>query len=303
VNRFGSKLQTHWDWRAAGNFMFGGTGGALILMSAAASYPNPLPLALGLQALAFIGLGLLLVWLEIGRPWRALHVFFHPQTSWMTREGSVATILIPLALAGLFMEIPGLVALSGILGLAYLFCQGRILLASKGIPSWREPAVLPLIMSTGLSEGSGLLILTLYAIGMAPIQGWVFFSFIAFLAFRTYAWSTYLAKLNGSKAPKNTLSVLNGIDPLMLWGSNVVPIVLLLTSMFLSSYTGLLSCLAALLAVVGGWYMKFIIVARASQVQGYSLGKLQKGRPKMKAPVRRKPDSFVFDQKYEKENS
>jgi phenylacetyl-CoA:acceptor oxidoreductase 26-kDa subunit len=303
VNRFGSKLQTHWDWRAAGNFMFGGTGCGLILMSAAASYPNPLPLALGLQALAFIGLGLFLVWLEIGRPWRALHVFFHPQTSWMTREGSVGTILMPLALAGLFMEIPGLVALSGILGLVYLFCQGRILLASKGIPSWREPAIVPLILSTGLSEGSGLLILTLYAIDMAPIQGWVFFSFIAFLAFRAYAWSTYLGKLNDSKAPKNTLSILNGINPLMLWGANVTPIVLLLASMFLSSYTGLLSCLGALLAVAGGWYMKFIIVARASQVQGYSLGKLQKGRPKMKAPVRRKPDNFVFDQKYEKENN
>ena len=59
MNRFGSKLQTHWDWRAAGNFMFGGTGCGLILMSAAASYPNSLPWALGLQALAFIGLGVM----------------------------------------------------------------------------------------------------------------------------------------------------------------------------------------------------------------------------------------------------
>ena len=299
MNRFGSKLQTHWDWRAAGNFMFGGTGCGLILMSAAASYPNSLPWALGLQALAFIGLGLFLVWLEIGRPWRALHVFFHPQTSWMTREGSVGTILFPLALAGLFMDIPGLVAISGILGLIYLFCQGRILMASRGIPSWREPAILPLILATGLCEGAGLLILTLYAIGQTPIQGWVFFSFIAFLAFRTYSWTTYLGKLNASKAPKKTLGILNGINPLTLWAANIVPLVLLLASMFLSAYTNLLAGLAAALAVAGGWHMKFTIVARASQVQGYSLGKLQKGRPKMKAPVRRKPDSFVFDQKYE----
>jgi hypothetical protein len=27
--RFGSYLQTHWDWRAAGNFMFGSTGRVL----------------------------------------------------------------------------------------------------------------------------------------------------------------------------------------------------------------------------------------------------------------------------------
>ncbi len=299
MNRFGSKLQTHWDWRAAGNFMFGGTGCGLILMSAAAKYPDPLPLELGLEALAFIGLGLLLVWLEIGRPERFFHVFFHPQTSWMTREGSVGTILFPLALAGLFLEIPALVALSGILGLVYLYCQGRILIASRGIPSWRESAVLPLIISTGLCEGSGLLVLTLYAINEAPIQGWVFFSFIAFLGFRIYAWTTYLERLNASKAPKKTLAILNGIAPLTLWGANVVPLVFLLCGLFVSSYTMWLSCIAAVLAVLGGWNMKFTIVARASQVQGYSIGKLQKGRPKMKAPVRREPDNFVFDRKYD----
>jgi len=100
--------------------MFGGTGCGLILMTAAASYPASPPLALALQALAFIGLGLFLVWLEIGRPWRALHVFFHPQTSWMTREGSVGTVLFPVALAGLIWDIPAMVALAGLLGLTYL---------------------------------------------------------------------------------------------------------------------------------------------------------------------------------------
>ncbi len=86
MNRWGSVLQTQWDWRAAGTFRVGGAGCGLILMTAAASYPHSPPLSLALQALAFIGLGLFMVWLEIGRPWRALHNFFHPQTSWMTRE-------------------------------------------------------------------------------------------------------------------------------------------------------------------------------------------------------------------------
>jgi len=258
------------------------------------SYPANPPLPLGLQALAFIGLGLFMVWLEIGRPWRFLHVFFHPQTSWMTREGSVGTVLFPLAIAGFFLDIPALIALAGILGLTYLYCQGRILLASKGIPSWREPAVLPLIIATGLCEGSGLLLLTTYIIGTAADIGWVLFAFVAFLAFRTYSWLTYRNKLIAAKAPAKTLSILNGIHPLILWGSNVVPLVLLLAAMFISGMTALFACTAAILAVVGGWYMKFTIVARASQVQGYALGKLQKGRPKLKPPVRREKDRFVF---------
>lgn len=294
MNRFGSKLQTQWDWRAAGNFMFGGTGCGLILMTAAASYPASPPLALALPALAFIGLGLFLVWLEIGRPWRALHVFFHPQTSWMTREGSVGTVLFPVALAGLIWDIPALVALAGLLGLTYLYCQGRILLASKGIPSWREPAILPLIIATGLCEGSGLLLLTMYIMGIAGENGWVLFVFVAFLAFRTYAWLSYRDKLIVSKAPPKTLSILNGIHPVILWGSNIAPLALLLAAMFVANMTTIFACIAAVLVVLGGWYMKFTIVARASQVQGYSLGKLQKGRPNLKPPVRRKPDKFVF---------
>jgi phenylacetyl-CoA:acceptor oxidoreductase 26-kDa subunit len=294
VNRFGSVLQTHWDWRAASNFMFGGTGSGLILMTAAASYPAKPPLSLGLQALAFIGLGLFLVWLEIGRPWRFLHLFFHPQTSWMTREGSVGTVLFPLALAGLIWEVPALVALAGLLGLAFLYCQGRILLASKGIPSWREPAIMPLTIATGLCEGTALLLLTMYSIGIAGDNGWVLFVFVAFLAFRTYAWLSYRDKLTAAKAPAKTLSILNGIHPLILWGSNIAPLVLLLAAMFIANMTTLFASIAAILAVLGGWYMKFTIVARAAQVQGYALGKLQKGRPNIKPPVRRKPDKFVF---------
>ena len=294
MNRWGSVLQTQWDWRAAGNFMFGGAGCGLILMTAAASYPHSPPLSLALQALAFIGLGLFMVWLEIGRPWRALNNFFHPQTSWMTREGAVGMVLFPVALAGLIWDIPALVALAGLLGLIYLYCQGRILLAATGIPSWREPAILPLIIATGLCEGSGLLLLTMYMIGIASDNGWVLFIFVAFLTFRSFAWITYRNNLIASKAPVKSLSILNGIHPLILWGANVLPLALLLAAMFISSMTTLFACIAAILAVLGGWYMKFTIVARASHVQGYSLGKLQKGRPNMKPPVRRKKDKFVF---------
>src|SRR5690606_21379031 len=51
--KFGSYLQPNWDWRAAGNFMFGGTGSALMLLTAMASFPDAPPLPLGLTALAF----------------------------------------------------------------------------------------------------------------------------------------------------------------------------------------------------------------------------------------------------------
>ena len=88
--------QTSWDWRAAGNFIGGGAGTGLLVASSvfAASDASALTWLL-LCALALVGLGMVCVWFEIGRPLRALHVFFNPHTSWMSREGFAALLLFP----------------------------------------------------------------------------------------------------------------------------------------------------------------------------------------------------------------
>ena len=85
--------QTNWDWRAAGNFIGGGTGTGLLFFATLAAGSADAYRIMALVALAFVGGGLTCVWLEIGRPLRAINVFFHPQTSWMTREGIVAVPL------------------------------------------------------------------------------------------------------------------------------------------------------------------------------------------------------------------
>lgn len=290
--RVGSILQSSWDWRAAGNFMFGGTGSGLILMMAAASYPESPPLSVGLAALGFVGLGLLLVWLELGRPWRFIHVFFHPQTSWMTRESIIGTVLFPTVLVGVLFSVPAAVALAGLVGLAFLYCQARILHAAKGIPAWREAAIVPLIIATGLTEGAGVLILTLSILDRAP--GWTLFVFIALLASRGYAWVNYRNKLTLGGAPAKSLSIMTDINAKTLWGGNILPLAMMLIALLLPNMTTGLAGIAAFAAIASGWYMKFVIVTRAAQVQGYGIGKLKRGRPTLTPPVRRKPDTFAF---------
>ena len=89
--------QGSWDGRAAGNFIGGGMGGGLIVCAALAmpaDAPGPARALLLLTGMALVGLGLLCVWFEIGRPWRALHVYFHPRRSWMSREALVAPLLL-----------------------------------------------------------------------------------------------------------------------------------------------------------------------------------------------------------------
>ena len=147
--------QTQWDWRAAGNFVCGGAGGGLIAFAAMSGAQGPVLAVLLLGGLALVGTGLVCVWLEIGRPLRALHVFFNPRTSWMTREGFAALLLMPVVLAAA-AGLPGFDWLAAVLALAFVYCQGRILKAAKGIPAWREPLIVPLLVFTGLAEGGGL---------------------------------------------------------------------------------------------------------------------------------------------------
>lgn len=299
MNAFGNLLQTQWDWRAAGNFMFGGCGGALVFMAALMFFPwqDGIPLlTIGLPALALVGLGLLLVWLEIGRPWRFLHVFLHPQTSWMTREASVAVLLFPVTLAAFVLATPALFAAAALLGLVFLYCQGRILRASKGIPAWREPAVAPLIVVTGLAEGAALLLalLIFWPASLPWSLTALLFILAALLGLRLVAWRYYLRRLVANKAPPAALKILQGIDAVQVVLGNALPLLLLVTALAAPALRDPLALLAAVLATAAGWALKFTLIARAAKVQGYALGKLQRGRPTIKPPVRRKKDRFVF---------
>ncbi|OGT80828.1 MAG: hypothetical protein A3H91_02295 [Gammaproteobacteria bacterium RIFCSPLOWO2_02_FULL_61_13] len=285
--RFGSYMQTNWDWRAAGNFMFGGTGGALLAVIALAGQSPPaLPIAA--TALVLVGLGLFLVWLEIGRPWRALHVYFHPQTSWMTREGAVAMVLFPLTLAATWFGSAALFAAAGVFGALFLYCQGRILKGARGIPAWREAAIVPLIVSTGIAEGIALLML-LFGILGGPASSLVY-ALVILLVLRSWAFFNYRAALERAHAPAATLQRIAALRVPFLVAGNVIPVLLMLVA---ALYWRLwLLELAAALVLAGGWYLKFVIVTSAAQVQGYGVGKLQRGRPVFKKPVRREGDPW-----------
>ena len=171
-----SQLQKHWDVRAALNFMLGGAGAGLMIAAAIAGSRSPWPVAV---SLALVASGLFAVWLEIGRKLRALHVLFNPFTSWMTREAFAAMLLFPLGLGALLR--PQFLPAAALAAAAFLYCQARILRAATGIPAWRRPAVVPLIVITGLAEGAALLaLLEGNMIGLAVLAAgwWLKFSLI-----------------------------------------------------------------------------------------------------------------------------
>ena len=248
--------QAHWDWRAAANFILGGTGAGLIVASALTSSAQRAALLAGLVLIA-AGLGA--VWLEIGRKLRAIHVFFNPSTSWMTREAFAASLLFVFALLALYFDSTEALIAAALAAAAFAYCQARILRASKGIPAWRLPQVTPLVATTALAEGSGLL--TFLDQG-APVLGLLAAAVIA----RAIALSGYRAALRqpGSRA------ALDAPGRALMQAGTIAPLALAVAALTLPQ----VAPLAGLAALLTGWWFKFVLVTRAAYNQGFALPRL-----------------------------
>jgi phenylacetyl-CoA:acceptor oxidoreductase subunit 2 len=249
-------VQRHWDWRAATNFLFGGCGAGLLVVAAVA-LPSP-RVAVG-AALLLIAAGLGAVWLEIGRKLRAAHVLFNPFTSWMTRESFAAAILFAFGLAYLRWQATWMLAAAALAACAFVFCQARILRASKGIPAWRLPALEPLILASALAEGAGAaLLFDARPIALALLAAGV-------LA-RAFAWPGYRNALPRGRAR----ALLEPAGKAMVQLGTVAPLALLVASALLPEA----AALAGVAAIAAGWRFKFVLVARASYNQGFALPQL-----------------------------
>jgi len=262
--------QTNWDWRAAGNFIGGGTGTGLLFFATLAAGSADAYRIMALVALAFIGGGLTCVWLEIGRPLRAINVFFHPQTSWMTREGMVALPLFACGLAAVWFGGGIFVGMAALLGIVFLYCQGRILQASKGIPAWREPKIVPLILSTGFVEGAGLAAVLSAAL---PGEGprWLAGVLLGALILRRIAWTLYFKAVEKNGLPKKAMDVLRPFGAKFEMLGQLAPEILIVAGIFYGAALPGLTFVAGLVAAASGWWLKYTIVARAAYNQGYAL--------------------------------
>lgn len=248
--------QTNWDWRAAANFMLGGTGAGLMFASAFRENPSSYPVML---ALLLVAAGLGAVWLEIGRKLRAIHVFFNPFTSWMTRESLVALLFFAFGATELFFPSRAMLGGAALAALAFVVCQARILRAAKGIPAWRAPEVVPLVLTTSLVEGAGLALL--FDAGSLVLA-----LFVMALIGRATSWSRYRAALK----PPAVRAALDPAGKALLQLGTVAPLALLLAATVLPQA----AVLAGIAAVATGWRLKFVLVTRASYNQGFALPQL-----------------------------
>jgi phenylacetyl-CoA:acceptor oxidoreductase subunit 2 len=264
--------QTAWDHRAAANFVLGGAGSGLVLVAALASllgHGPAWPLVAGAAAVAA---GLAAVWAEIGRPWRALNVFFNPRTSWMTREALVAPLLILGAGAAAMLPRSAAGTAAAVLAVAaapaFAYCQARILRAARGIPAWRAPGIVVLIVTTSVTEGLALWML----LGGHAAAG-VWAALLLALALRQWAWMRWRAQLAGAQAAARAVDGTRHI----VQGATLAPMVaavLALGAPLPPAVSLALQAGAAALALAGGLWFKFTLITRAGINQGFAIAQL-----------------------------
>jgi phenylacetyl-CoA:acceptor oxidoreductase subunit 1 len=264
--------QQHWDWKAAGNFMCGGSGSSLFIFAALAALQGLPARWLGFPALALVAAGLFLVLLKIGRPWRALNVLRQPQRSWMAREAWIAAVFFPAGLLGLWFDNMPLIGLAAVTAFLFLYAQAMILKEAKGIPAWREPLIVPLIVITGLAEGGGLLLaaLPLFA-ALKPMSEAVALAVVLLAVARALAWRAYLAALQTTGAPARTLDCLASLRPWLLVLGLVLPVIFVAAGFVLGGLAPILFALGGLSTFAAGWLLKHRLVTRAAFNQGFAL--------------------------------
>ena len=265
-DRMPPRQQTNWDARAAANFICGGAGGGLLFATALASGHGEDLRPLVVLALALVGIGLLAVWLEIGRPRRALNVYLNAATSWMTREAMMAPLLFASGAVAVLFNWPAAFWVAGLLGLIYVYCQARMLHANKGIPAWRHASCVGMIVATGVAEGVGLL-----CAGALVSPGLAVFGVLlaALLVVRLLAWWKYLTSLRSTGVPVGTSRAFDAVGVRFVWLGHVVPAVLGAAAGLAG--LPLLAVLAGVLAAVTGGWFKYTLVRRAAFTQGFAL--------------------------------
>lgn len=269
--------QTAWDWRAAGNFIGGGAGGGLlVLASIEAALGSAAPIRFACGAV-LIGCGLLCVWLEIGRPLRALNVYLFPRRSWMSREAILAALLLPCSVAAAF-GVPGAAPLAGVLALSFVYAQARMLNAAKGIPAWRAPRVVPLLVGTGLAEGGGVFLLSSLLHGSGSVALTVLAALL--IVARWVAWRRYRDTL---VAARGALAALDAAAPVLTRIGTIAPLALIGAALALAlsgngaidaGVAGAAAGLAGVAALLAGAWLKLVLVTRAGFNQGFALSHL-----------------------------
>jgi phenylacetyl-CoA:acceptor oxidoreductase subunit 2 len=190
----------------------------------------------------------------------------------MAREAWIAAIFFPLAALAAWLESPAMMIPAATVGLGFLFSQAMILKEARGIPAWRTPRIVPLILITGLAEGSGLfLAVSALLPSLSQMVQMTAASAVTLAALRACAWRSYLGDLTKGGAPTRSLAVLDALRPWFFVLGLAVPSMLIAVAFLAPAVQTPLFFFAAIGIFAAGVALKLVVVTRAGYNQGFAL--------------------------------
>jgi phenylacetyl-CoA:acceptor oxidoreductase subunit 2 len=142
-----------------------------------------------------------------------------------------------------------------------------MLQAAKGIPAWRAPQTVPLIVLTGLTEGGGWLLFLSTTTSVAP-HPLLLVAMGALLLARAWVWRAHRQGVARQAAPR-ALTALDEAGRWILWAGTAAPLVALALAVLGGGWP--LLGLAGLLAAGSGAWLKYVLITRAGFNQGFAL--------------------------------
>ena len=282
--------QKFWDMRAAMNFILGGFGAGFVIVTyllhafAALSFEDLV--RYNIIAGAIIAVGLFFVWLKIGRKLRAPFVILRPNSSWMSREVYAVGLLYVLGILNMLVDHHSLPFLTALAALLFLYCQVKILHASKGVPAWRVGIMPAMLLLAGLYEGTGVAALAMVvhpSVGIEPHSVLAVSSAILGLL-SLVVWLYYVSRAKAHGIPPLARTVLLRITPIVLV-AYVVPIAAYAYRHYIHFGSPTAIAITGIVILAGGAFWKSVVITRASHQQGFALAKWpQRGSGAFAAP-------------------
>jgi DMSO reductase anchor subunit len=275
------KRQHVWGWPAVTNFTLCGAACGFYLFYALMIYLGKIPPglarpgALKLLSPALVVIGFATLIMEAGRPSRGYYLLQGLRSSWMSWEVLIGAIFIVTAFADVLFRSPILQGVAVVAATVLVASQGFIVYRSRAVTSWNLFIVPLLFLTSGLSTGVGLALLTLFHVG--DLGFFVLMAGLACIVLDLAVWIIFL-RLSGRSAYLRATAPLR--RPLSLFATvvlgHVVPMFLMSLVILLSSkgssdekiFPQVISVIAGAAVIVGGVSQKAGIILRAGYLRG-----------------------------------
>jgi DMSO reductase anchor subunit len=160
------ETQKNWRLPAFLNLTLGGMGGGFYLVGLLlAPQSGDVSQALAQTAIlkllgpALVGLGLLGLTTEAGRPMNSIYLFTNVRHSWMSREALAGAVFILAAAVDWLLPNPLLRGAAAVASLTFVVAQGMMVFRASGVVTWNAPTVPWFFLTCGLATGAGAMLI------------------------------------------------------------------------------------------------------------------------------------------------